>query len=208
MKTLEKGQDKIKQICDLLRKDTLEPAKREAGDVVAEANAKSDKIISAANLEADRIVGSARETITQERRVFQSALVQASKQSMEELKQLITKELFDEELYNNVVGVSKKPNVVADLISAIVKALERDGIDTDLSAVIPNTVSSEEINVLLGEGIVKRLKAKGVNVGEFDGGAMVRLHGKRLILDISSNALTDLMGRYLRKDFREILFKS
>ena len=44
----------------------------------------------------------------------------------------------------------------------LVKAIEKDGVSTKLSAVIPQSVSAKEVNSLLGEGILKKLKEKGV----------------------------------------------
>ena len=38
MKGLETGKDKIQKICDALRKETLEPAKQEAREIVEKAH--------------------------------------------------------------------------------------------------------------------------------------------------------------------------
>ncbi len=208
MKTHKTGQEKIKEICEILRKDTLEPAKQEGVEIIAEAKAEAEKIIQAAKDEAEKIFNDTRKRMQQEKSVFQSALGQASKQSLEELKQMIHSKIFDEELYDKVVGKVNDPDLISSIISTIISALERDGIDTDISAVISQTVSPDEINTLLGESIIKKLKEQSVFVGDFVGGAMVRLHGKKIVLDVSGEALKDLLATHLRKDFRKILFSS
>ena len=208
MKTLNKGQDKIKQICDILRKDTIEPARKEGENIVAEASLEAEKIMESAKSEAARVLEEARSAVEQEKKVFRTALKQASRQCLEELKQLIGAKLFDEELHDRVTGKVSSPEIIASLISAIIKALEKDGIDTDISAIISKNASVDQVNSLLGEGIIKKLKEESVIVGDFAGGAMVRLHGKKIILDISSDALKELIASHLRKDFRTILFKS
>ena len=41
----DKGQDKIKKICDQLREETLEPAKQEAEEMLENAKKQAEKII-------------------------------------------------------------------------------------------------------------------------------------------------------------------
>ena len=48
MKTLDKGKDKIKQICDVLREETIAPAKEEGQRIVRDAKAEADEIIAKA----------------------------------------------------------------------------------------------------------------------------------------------------------------
>lgn len=204
----ETGEDKIKQICDSLRKETLEPAKQEAEAIIAEAKAKAAQIVKEAEAEAERIFSQTKAEIEQERNVFQSSLAQAAKQSLETLRQEVEKKLFNQELDEVICKEAAKPDVIANLIRAIVEAVEKTGIDADLEAVIPQSVSPKEVSGLLGEKILEKLKGDKVSVGTFEGGAQVRLLGNKMTIDITDDSLKDLMASYIRKDFRKMIFAS
>jgi len=205
-KTLEKGEEKIQKICDALRKETLEPAKQEAEELINEAKLRAEQIIAEARQESEKILAHARENVEQERNVFHSSLEQASRQSVEELRQEIEHRLFNDELEQLVSKQTKDPKVIGKLVDAIVKAIEKEGLKTDISVVIPNTVKPDEVNAVLGEGVLKKLKDGGVKLGGFSGGAQVKLLEKKMTIDITERSLIDLLSKYLRKDFRQLLF--
>lgn len=205
-KTLEKGQDKIQKICDALRKETLEPALQEAEKIIVEARKQAEKIIETAHEHAKVILNEGRAKIEQERQVFNSSLVQASKQSMEILRQDIEAKLFNDQLHQIIVKQTADPNVLARLIDAIVKSIEKDGIKTDISVLIPETVSTQAVNQLIAKTTLEKLKEKSVGLGSFDGGIQVRLTDRGITLDLTDSALQELLTTYMRKDFRKFFF--
>lgn len=206
MKTLDTAEDKIQKICDTLRHKTLEPAQEEAKRIVAEAQERAEQIVHHAEKQVEQLLAEARKNIERERNVFQSSLSQAGKQSLEALRQAIEHKLFNNEIQELIGQQATNPNVVAKLISAVVAGLEKDGLDADLAVYIPASVSVKEVNQLLGERILNKLKDKSVVLGDFGGGVKVRLEGKRMTLDVSNTVLEDLMSQYVRKDFRKLLF--
>lgn len=208
MKTLEKSQDKIKKISDQLRHDVLEPAKTEAKKLIEEAKKKASQIISEAEKQSEELIHTGRKAIEQERNVFHSSLQQAAKQVMEALRQSIERNLFNPQLHKEVSQATVNPKVIADLISALVKYIEKEGISGDISAIIPKTVSTKEVNDLLAAGILKRLHENSVVLGEFEGGVQVKFVDKNLTIDISDETLEDLIARYVRKDFRKLFFST
>lgn len=208
MKSLDSGEDKIQQICDAIRKETLEPVLQESKNILENAKKNGEKIIADAKKQAESILAQARQQVEQERNVFQSSLAQSVKQSLESLRQNIESKLFNDQVQTVLEKESANPKVVADLINAIVKSIEKSGIDSDLSAVIPKNVPAAEVNKLLLSEVVNRLKDKGVEVGNFNGGAQVKVVGKRMTIDISDNALKELLSSYARKDFRNLIFNS
>lgn len=206
MRTLEKGQDKIKKICDALRQETLEPAKEEAHAIVKESKKKAEEIIAEAQNEAQQIIKKAKSQLDQERKIFESSLQRAAKQAVEELRQEIENKFFNEELSSLLDRQMTNPKLVAELINGIVRAIEKEGISQDLSVVIPRLVSTEEVaNALLGE-IKAKLKERPIEVGNFAGGARVKLEGKNITLDLTEQSLKELLAKYVRKDFRELIF--
>ncbi|MEC7839152.1 MAG: V-type ATP synthase subunit E [Chlamydiota bacterium] len=208
MKNLESGQDKIQKICDSLRRETLEPAQSEAAKIIDEAKGRAAQIIKDAEDQAERIHAQARAEVEQERNVFMSSLSQASKQSVEALRQSIETKIFNQELASVIDAETSKPETVAKLISAIVKAVEDEGIDADLEAVVPKSVSAKDVSTLIGEKVFAKLKGDKITVGTFDGGAQLKLKGKNITIDISDETIKHFMMKYVREDFRKMIFAS
>lgn len=206
MKTLDRGQDKVKEICQALKKQTLEPAEKEAVEIVEKAKEEAEKIVRAAHLEAKEIIEKGKSSLMEEKKVFSSNLDQAGRQALALLRQDVENTLFNQELGSWLKEGSAQAGSVAKVIEAIVEALQKEGVKADLLAYIPNTLSAEEINQELGHAIVSKLQKESVSVGNFSGGAKVRMDGKKITIDISDQALKEMLSAYVRKDFRKHLF--
>jgi V/A-type H+-transporting ATPase subunit E len=204
---METGREKVQKICDILRKETLEPAKKEAEEIVLKARAEAEVILLKAKQEADKMKKEASLEIEKDRNIFQSSLNQACKQSLDSLKEEIEKKLFQEELSSVLISSMQDPKVITNLIGAVVDALEKEGIDTDLDVMIPRAVSAKDINSLLSARIAGRLRGDGVSLGTMPGGITVRIPKDNIIIDLTDAALKELVSKYVRKDFREILFR-
>lgn len=206
MKTLDKGQDKIKKISEQLRREILEPAQQEAQKIVQEAQTRAEEILAQAEAEAKKIEERGRQKAAQEKSVFHSSLNQAVKQSVEALKQEIENRLFNPELRALLQKETIRPQTIAHMIQAGVSALEKEGVSASMSALIGKKGSVEEVNLLLGDRLLKKLENESVQLGSFAGGAQVIAKEKHLTIDISDEALYELLGNYLRKDFRQLIF--
>lgn len=206
MKTLEKGGEKIKKICQALREETLEPAQEESKRILEDAKTERDRLLRQAEQEAKGIVANARKAVEQERKVFETSLAQAARQSVESLRQEIEQQLFNKELYSLVEKGTASPQVVATLIEAITKALAHDGLDANLEALVPKNINVADVNKLLAESIIKQLKDGSVKLGTFAGGTQVRLLDKKMTIDISEEAIVELLTGFLREDFRKLFF--
>ena len=206
MKTLERGQDKIQKICDIIRRETIEPAKQESQTILMEATQKAEEIIQEAENQAEQLIKQARHQIEQERNVFNSSLQQAAKQAVEALRQELEKKFFNEELQTLLDQKLSNPDMIANLLNAIVKAIEKEGLATEIGAVIPRNVSSEQVVALLLQEVKNKLSGKPLEVGNFKGGVQVKLRDKKMTLDITDQTIKELLGNYVRKDFRNALF--
>ena len=208
MKGLETGKDKVKKICDILKKETLEPAKMQAEELLEEAKKEVETILSEARDQADRLLVNARQEIEKQRAIFQASIAQACRQTIEDLKEKVEKKLFSPELRHLIAKPMQDTKVIARLITAVVEAIEKEGIDVDLTAYIPAMIPAEEVNALLASEIIQKLKEKGVLLSSIGGGIEVKLWEQGLILDLSDQALKELLAGYIRKDFRELIFGS
>lgn len=204
-KTLDTGQDKIEKIATLLRRQTLEPAEAEAQHLIETARADAAIIIKKAQEEAQGLLSVARVEVERLQRVFHSSLSQASEQALESLRQSVEK-LFNAELDLETARASADPKLIARLIEAIVETIQREGASAELTATVAKAVTPQQIFALLSAQVVKKLQEREIGIGEFAGGARVRLHDRQFTLDVSDVALRDLLKRYVRRDFRKLLF--
>jgi V/A-type H+/Na+-transporting ATPase subunit E len=207
MENLDTGKDKIKKICEVLKNETLQPAKEEAQKILEIAEQEARNIIRDAESKAEDILQAAKSKMAKERELFESSMQQAYRQGEESLRQDIENKLFNSELISWISKQTADPHLAAKLINALVAALEKEGISADFSALIPPHVPAEKVNALLLKGILEKLREKSVVVGEFIGGVQSKLHDRKLTLDLSDEALKELIGQYVRKDFRRILFQ-
>lgn len=206
MKALEKADDKVEKICTALRRETLEPAQEQAKALIADAEAQRERMLQDAQEQSKQILADARKQSEQERALFQTSLHQAGKQAVELLKQQIEDALFNPALAKLLEKGASNPNAIAQLIDAIVQALKRDGLAADVSAAVGKSVSADEVNQQLGQEILQTLKEHAVIVGDFDGGVKVKVQAKKMTLDISDEALHELLAGFLRDHFRQYLF--
>ncbi|WP_375793135.1 V-type ATP synthase subunit E [Chlamydia sp. 12-01] len=201
------AEDKLKQICDALRIETLKPAEDEADAIVRNAKEQAKRIIDEAQQEAGQIIASAQQEADHKLKQGESALAQAGKRSLESLKQAVENKIFKESLAEWLDNALADPEVSAKLVAALIQAIEDQGISGDLTAYIGKHVATRAVNELLGKSVLTKLKGKGVTVGKFVGGVQLKVEDKNWVLDLSSDTLLDLLMRYLQKDFREMIFQ-
>jgi len=209
MKTLEKGQDKIQKICSVLREETLEPAQKEAEKIISEAKKQAEQILYEAQKSAQQMHENAKKSIEHEHNAFQSSLVQAARQSLETLRHDVEEKFFNANLLSVIEKGAADPQLVANLINVIVKTLEKEGLAADLTALIPKSITPGQVNALLLKEVLISLQKHSVEIGKFAGGACVKLNNKKLTLDVTGEALKELLATYVvRKDFRKTVFES
>lgn len=206
MKGLETGKEKIQRICDAIRADTLEPAKQEASELIENAHLQAAEIIKNAEKRAEDLLKSAKDQIAEKEKVFHSSLQLASRQGIEVLKQKIEEKLFDQTLTEIINREMKEIKLIAHIVDSFMKSMIEKGIDEDFVAVIPKNITPRSINTLLASEILEKLQGKSVVVGDFDAGVKIQLKGQHLTIDISDSTIKELVGRYIHRDFREMIY--
>lgn len=201
------AEDKLQQICDALRVETLKPAEDEADAIVRGAEEQAKRILQEAQEKANQMIAQAQEEAERRLKQGEAALAQAGRRSLETLKQAVEQKVFKESLAEWLDQWSVDPEVASKLITALVGAIESQGIASDLKAYVGKHVAARSVNKLLAKGTLAKIKDKGVTVGKFVGGVQLKVEGKNWVLDLSSETLLDLLTRYLQKDFREMIFR-
>ena len=207
MKNLETGKDKIQKICDAIRKETLEPIKQEAREIVENARLQAADIVREAENRAAAMINTAEAEMNEKKRVFESSLNLSCRQGIEMLKQKIEEELFSKELADLVAKETGTPNLIVKIIESFMRSLEERGIEEDFEVFIPKEITARSINALLGHNIMERLKNKSVQLGDFRGGVQIEMKGRQITIDISDLVVRELIAGYIRRDFRDLLFQ-
>lgn len=205
MEQLLTGQDKIQKICDSIRKETLEPAQVEATRIIEDAKKQAALLIKEAEKKIDMMISQAHTEIEKDRTVFQSSLDQAVQLSLEYLKQEIFI-IYNEELRESVKEKSSELPIISRIINVIIEAILKEGIKTDIEVVIPKHVTAKEIIAELSDRVREKLTINNIQIGNFEGGAQIKLIDKKMLLDLTNDSLLELLSNYVRKDFRKLIF--
>ena len=203
-----KGKDRVQEICDSLRQEALQPALQEAESIVANAKKRAEEILKEAQKEAEKIIQEAQKKGKKHQSVVEASLEQAAKQTLASIKQKIEKDLFSDQLIQMAAQETKDPKLLAKLIESLVKAIEKEGTSAEFSVAVSEGLTVDEVNQALSKKIVEKLKEKSVTLGGFEGGVQVRLHDQKLTLDVSGQVLEEILAGFVRKDFRELIFKN
>lgn len=206
MKGLETGKDKIQKICDVLKKETIDPARQEAREIIENAHLQANEIVQEAKKKAEGLIQSAEREIEEKKKMFHASFQLACRQGIEQLKQKIEEQLFNRQLAEWIAKEMADPKIIAHLIQSLLRSLEEKGIEEEFTAVIPKHISPRSINALLTQQILERLQNQTVTVGDFEGGILIRLKERQVTIDISDTAVRQLIAQYIRRDFREMVF--
>jgi len=206
MKSVDTGKEKVKKICEVLRKETIDPAKKEGDQIIAKAKHSAEGIVADAKKEAARLLDEARSKIEEERNVFKASINLACKKSIDMLKQSVEEKLFNPQLAEFCKAATNDSKVAADLISAIIKSIDKEGVDGDLKAVVSKDVDLDAVNKAILKGAIEKLKSKSVEVGSIEGGVQVKIVDQNLTIDMSDESLKNLLASFVRDDFRSVIF--
>lgn len=201
----ETATNKVQEICDVIRKSTLDPAKEEAKKIIEEAKATAGQIIHEANVEAERINEELKQELDKKRKVFDSTIELSVKQAVSQLRQAAVG-LFSDTLSEETSEKLRRPDIIAKLINAIVTSLEKEGNKTNLVARIPKEVSAEEVVSHLQESVRKRVSRENIELSNVPAGVSVALVDQKISIEITDKALLELLGNYLPDVLREKLF--
>lgn len=206
MQQVETGKDKVRQICEVLRKETLEPAIAEAKGILEDAQKRGDQIIAEAKSKAAALVADAEKEIANKQSIFTASINQGARQAIEWLKQEIEERLLRHHLAQEIQKATTSPEVLANMVQAVIKAVEDEGLETEISAIIPSTIEPNQVNELIGKSLLAKLKEGSVIVGPKKGGIQMKLHGENITIDLTAAALLELVTKYIRKDFHKYFF--
>jgi len=206
MPELETANDRIEAICQKIRLETLDPAKEEAFQIIEQAKHEANTIRQKAKDEADKMLRDQQKYLEDEKRIFLASLEQASKLTIETLKQKITTSLFNPALDTWVQEELGDEKDIAKLVEVIIKAIEKEGLSTNLAIKVGQAYTPNAIVKAISRNIIERLKSETVEVGDMPAGVQIVLKDKHMMLDFSNKVLETIVASFVQKEFRKIFF--
>lgn len=205
-KGAEGAKIKLQKICDALKAETLEPAKQEAREILENAEIQKNQIIAEAKNEAQVVLKNLEKELSEKRSAFEASMKLASRQMLDELKLMIEKKIFNENVGEFVANSMAQKEVVAELMGALLKAMEKEGLDGDFSVYLGQMTFNNDMLTLLREKIFGSQKSVEISLGDFLSGFKIKIREKKITLDMSDEAVRETIIRYLADDFRKLFF--
>lgn len=210
----------VQELIDKLKNQGVSEGQKQAEQILKEAHHKASRILSQAQAEADKLLSEGRHKLEVERQSSHEAIKTAFRDTelalrskvreafSAHLKRLVSLELGDKDFIKQLVLVIaslKKDEIVqASQIEVLLpsKIFETDENGTHLSQEGKKRMHHLVLGItdgMLREGI--ELKSST----DVKGGIKVRLTGKDIELDLTDEAFTNLLLKYLLPRYREII---
>lgn len=209
----------VQDLIRRLQEEGSEAGREEARRLVEEARGEAQRIISDAREEADRIRREARDEAERERRAGDEALAQAYRDTV-----LCVKEALDDEFRHHLRKLIGRELADPETLRRIVVAVAGRSVpetlqDHEMSIELPRqALSLEDLKQAPGHGedtlgtlardVAAELLGEGLDVERACGdyiGLRIRFEGEDVAIDLTDEAVTEVLYRHLIPRFRAIL---
>jgi V/A-type H+-transporting ATPase subunit E len=212
----------IEELIARLRQEGVDEGKAEAERIVAEAEERARRLLDDAETRAEAIVHNATKEAERQRAAGEEALVIAMRDAVLELKQGLA-ERFAEQVRGLVSEVTRDEEMLKRMVLAVAaRAREESGMDDDaaLEIALPRSVvglddlrrNPEELR----EGSLTHFAAAAaaemlrqgvtfVRADDRSDGIRVRLVDSDMVVDLTDDAVAEVILRHLQPRFRALL---
>jgi V/A-type H+-transporting ATPase subunit E len=204
----------VKELIDRIRDEGVQSALEEAARILTEAKAQAARMVSEAKAEAAARKREAESVIETEREAAIEALRIAARDTGLELRTAVLA-AFEEHVRRLVTDVTTDGAVLRDMILVLSgRAAEELIKDQDATILVPRRLTDEappELEEFLQRSAVALsadVLRKGIELipsSQVRGGARVRLVDDDLEIDLSDEALSEMMLKLLLPRYRKIL---
>ena len=212
----------VQELIDRLSQEGVAEGQQQAEKLVRDAQHKADGILESARQQANGILEQARKEADQYQAAGEDALRLASRDAVREFGARIHEGLRNL-LQELVQHQMKDPDVIKTMILEVTRTATADLGDESLQLLLPAEIITEQqarqrieagetdkltqfVEALIGQ----QLRA-GVTVdlgSEEHGGVTVRVVNQQLEIDLSENAISELLAQHLLPRFRAIMHKA
>ncbi len=206
MRLLEKGNDKVKKICEVLKKETLEPAKQQAEEILESANQEAEKIIRQAQEKAAHLINEADAKIRRQEEVFKASINIAHKQSIGKLKAEIRETIFNHALLQKISQELNSASVLTNCIKAIFEGVSKFGLDADAQLILSKNLSKEQVAAAIAQLGLEKIKDKVLLKGDFLAGVQIRIEKENLTVDLTDETVHQLILEFASENLKKLIF--
>jgi len=203
---METGKQKVDRICSLLKEETLRPAQEEAKRIIDVAKKRAEEIENATEQKRKEILSDADKDLEKKQQIFESSLQLSCRNAFQKVRQSIETELFSDQLDQLLCEKLEDTDVIGEFVKSVADAVEKEGLDTDLEVAISKNVSKEKLIKLLISKFKYKLDEDKVVDRDFPAGVKIKLVDQKITIDLSDQALKELLASFLHKEYREIVF--
>jgi len=204
----------VQALIDRIRDEGVQSALEEAARILTEARAQAARIVSDAKAEAAAMKKDAKAAIATEREAAIEALRMAARDTELELRTAVLA-AFEEHVRGLVTDVTAETSMLRDMILVLAGRAAEDFIkDRDAKILVPRHLR-DEVPPELEEFLRRSALAVSADVlrngielipsSKVRGGARVRLVDDELEIDLTDEALSEMMLTLLLPRYRRIL---
>ena len=209
----------VQELIDRLSQEGVAEGRQQADKIVSEARAKADGILEAARQQANDILQQAREEAQQFQTAGEDALRLAARDAVRDFGAKVHDGLR-QRLQELVQHQIKDADVLKRMILAITRSATAGLDDEQLELLLPEEILTEEeirqsieagkpdaltefVQGLLGDDLRAGM---AVNLGSRTrSGLTVRLVNQKVEIDLTDQAITDLLAKHLLPRYRAIM---
>lgn len=204
----------VQALIDRIRDEGVQSALEEAARILSEAKAQAARTVSDAKAEAAAMKKEAQAAIETEREAAIEALRMAARDTELELRTAVLS-AFEEHVRRLVTDVTAEGSVLRDMILVLAGRAAEDVIkDQDATILVPERLT-DEVSPELEEFLRRTALAlsgdvlrKGIQLipsSKVQGGARVQLVDDDLEIDLTDEALSEMMLKLLLPRYRRLL---
>lgn len=207
----------VQELIDRIRNEGVGEARAEADRMLSEARKEAARIVSEAEARAEKRKKAAEEYIEMERTAALEALRMAARDTGLKLRTALFS-AFEEHVRRLVTDLTTDGGILRDLILVLAgKAAEDLIADRDAKIMLPANLSEEataHLDDMLRDtaaALSGQVLRKGIELipsNEVRGGARVRLTDEDLEIDLSDEALSEMMLGLLLPRYRALLVEA
>lgn len=197
-------ESKLEHLIEKIKSDGIEEAKKSAAEITGAAKKEADSLIKKAKADAEEIVANAKIEADKLKSNAESALKQASRDTVLVTKEKLLK-LFDA-AFKKELGQNMSTEFVKDLI---LKIIESWGRDKNLEVLVSDKDLKQlkELVFLKGRKELQETVTIKVDKG-ISKGFRVGLKDNDVYYDFTDESIADFLGEFLNPGIREILDKA
>jgi len=198
--------EELQSLLDRIQTEGVKKADDQKEQILADAKAQAEEIVATAKSEAESLRKVAAEDAVKSEARAKSAIQQAARDILLALKSDLQVRL--EAVVKECAGAAMTPDAMKKYVDEMVAAYKEKGADIDAGVeVLLNPKDAEEMESLLKGGLLNKLKTTPeISISkDFAAGIQIGFKEEEVFLDLSDDALTDLVCAYVGPKLSAVL---